>query len=217
MFAPFEVDGGVGCLDNGGFCALSGFGMFDFKLLRILLCISTLFCCHLANAVPFTPPTGYSIAAGGGEPDNLRGMRVAAQWDWDKRWFRDALFDIRGFWDMSLAVWHSDGDVHHRRRSLGVFGLAPMFRLQGTERLSEQFSPYFQASVGLSLITRNHLGRRDLGKNWQFQDFLGVGTQFGKNLAWDIGLHYLHYSNAGFNPPNQGIDVKLLVMLQYHA
>lgn len=167
-------------------------------------------------ALALTEPSGYSIAVGVGEPDDLRGIRIAAQWDWQRRWFSDNYFDIRGYWDASLAAYSSDGNVDEENRALGVVAFAPMFRLQGTDRLSRTYSPYFQASVGLSLLTRNHLGRRDLGKNWQFQDFLGGGVQFGEQMQWDVGLTYLHYSNAGFNPPNQGIDVKVMLMLQYH-
>ena len=183
------------------------------------LVLSTLlaFCVYIPQANAWRLPDGASLALGTGHPDDLRGIRVAQQWHWPKHWFADHAFDLRGYWDTSLALWKTEGNAEHRNRALAIGAIAPVFRIQGTAHLSEYFSPYLQASVGLSLISRTHLGHRNLGKNWQFQDLLGLGVQFGHKKAWDLGIHYLHYSNAGINPPNQGIDVKLLVMLMYHG
>jgi len=190
--------------------------VFAQKLDKFYLLLGVLFFTQFGQAFAFSAPTGYSVSAGGGEPDDLQGMRVAAQWDWGRRVASQHYIDFRGYWDASFAVWLSEGNSDNEHRALAAIAFAPMFRFQGTEQLSKTYSPYFQASVGLAVLSRSDLGRRDLGKHWQFQDFLGGGLQFGKNLMWDIGVHYLHYSNAGFNPPNQGIDVKVLLMLQTH-
>lgn len=182
-----------------------------------ILFLSINLSCALAQDAPIlTSPTDYSIAIGIGEPNGLQGIRIAAQWDWQQRWFTDSWLSLQGYWDYSLAYWEGDGDNQGRHRAIGIMAFAPFFRLQGTPHLSTHFSPYLQASAGLALTTTNHFGRRDLGKHWLFQDFMGGGMQFGHDLAWDISVHYLHYSNAGFHAPNQGLDVKLVFMLNYH-
>ena len=53
-----------------------------------------------------------------------------------------------------------------------------------------------------------------LGSALQFEDRIGVGFRFGTGHA--LGLRAIHYSNAGFKQPNDGIEAySLYYQLRY--
>lgn len=159
-------------------------------------------------------PDGANVAYGWGEPNNLKGYRVAVQWYWPV-WLKQYPINITGYWDLSGAYWGTDGNKRGQNKSIGILGFAPVFRFESRDAWFATIKPYIELSVGLALLSEKYIGRRNLGAQWLFQDLLGGGITFGKRNEFDLSYHYLHYSNASFNPPNQGIDVHGLVTLGY--
>jgi lipid A 3-O-deacylase len=158
-------------------------------------------------------PDGFSFSYGDGRPGNLRGYRGSLQWHWN--WIACANRPlVTGYWDASFAHWNVDTTDDNEPGSINIIAFAPVFRLQ-TPPLMGYFTPYLEGSVGLSALSQNHLSHRNLGGNWAFQDLLGGGIAFGQHQQFNLSYHYLHYSNAGLNPPNNGIDVKNLVSFAY--
>ena len=41
---------------------------------------------------------------------------------------------------------------------------------------------------------------------FNFHDMLGVGYSFGADRAEEVGVRFVHYSNAGIREPNPGIN-----------
>lgn len=158
--------------------------------------------------------TSISAAFGGGEPDDLHGGRLAIQDYWNKQWGFANNLEIAGYWDYSLAYWHTSDKLQPKERDdITILALAPVFRLQSNS--SDGMKPYAEASVGASWMNHDTLGHRDLGAKFAFQDLLGFGLVFGKHQQFDLSYHFLHYSNAKLFPPNEGIDVKYLVSFKY--
>lgn len=71
--------------------------------------------------------------------------------------------------------------------------------------------PYFLYSIaGPTIITRKTLGRRNLGQNFLFQDFIGFGMTLGKKRRLDIEAKVVHYSNGDIFTQNPGFDIPIV-------
>lgn len=149
------------------------------------------------------------LGVGKGNPAELHGARLAATlempsllprpWQW--------------LWEGSIAHWKCRGDPSARYRHLHALGFAPEWSIAFP--FFPGITPVFAASIGAVLISSDHMGHRDLGSRLHFQDQLGLGARFGKKDQFELSVRYLHYSNAGLCPPNQGVDLKPLVELGY--
>ena len=63
---------------------------------------------------------------------------------------------------------------------------------------------YVEAGIGVTYINDQIYADRDMGSNWQFEDKLGVGVILFKHHQ--IGLSFIHYSNANFSNTNDGLN-----------
>lgn len=184
------------------------------RRLFFLLC----FCSSFIVSLPVYAIDAIGFSGGFGEPNSLVGGRVALQWHWNRFWVTkktDAV-GITGYWDASVAYWHCRGDVNGDHKKLAIFAFAPVFRMQAVRPFHNSILPYVEGSIGGAYMTADHIGRRDLGARWTFQDMIGLGFQFGSREQYDLSYHFLHYSNASLASPNNGIDVKVLISFVYH-
>jgi hypothetical protein len=182
------------------------------KLKRILIGLFTLTCMNSSvYALSAVHISGGLI----GEPERLRGGRISVTDNW--RWVlpsKDHAWELHGYWDYSIAYWFTQIKVSGEPSSIVALAAAPVLRLEKLH--TEYFKPFLEASLGAVWLSHSRLGHRNVGSQINFQDMLGVGTYFGAKQQYEISGHYLHYSNAGIFPPNNGLDVKLLVTLAYH-
>lgn len=179
-----------------------------YYLIKLLLLIAF----HSVYAID-----SISIGGGTGKPDNLQGGRVAVQWFWNNQGKPDARVHVTGYWDASIALWTTNGDHNRNHKRLTIIAIAPIFRVQFQSRTSNYIVPFLEGSVGLAALSNDRIGHRDLGGPLTFQDFLGGGIRFGEQEHFEICYHYLHYSNAGLLPPNDGIDVKQYVTVRIYV
>jgi len=142
---------------------------------------------------------GISFTGGYGTNDIIA-TRIGVQWDWNKRWFADKSWNIAGQWETSLSYW-PDPDA------TWVVAATPVFRLIRANAYSWSGVPFFEAAIGLSLFSQTEVAGRDLSINFQFEDRLGLGLQFGERQQYEAIFRYFHYSQAGIRSPNQGIDL----------
>jgi hypothetical protein len=144
---------------------------------------------------------------GMGKPDQLKGGRVSYQFLPQRLiWHKLSLY-----FDISAAYWHVD---YHKYKSIAIGAIAPVLRYYVVNKNTVR--PYVEVSIGGAYLSKRKLGHRNLGGSLAFQDIFGIGINFGSKGQYDLSLRYLHYSNAGFVPPNNGIDVKLLLTCGYH-
>lgn len=164
----------------------------------------------------FASTHGIQISYGTGEPDHLKGYRLAIQQFWPWIGFPKSILNLTGYWDISYAQWHTNPPLSNQPRSISILALSPLIRLQTRENCLLFAQPYLELGIGASWLSNNHLGHRNLGGQFAFQDLMGLGLRWKNNTtAISFSYHYLHYSNASLFPPNQGIDVKHLFTLGY--
>lgn len=163
-----------------------------------------------------TTSHGVQIAYGTGTPDHLKGYRLGIQQFWPWIGFPNSSLNLTGYWDISYANWHTNPPLANQSRSISILALSPLIRLQSRENCALFAKPYLELGIGASWLSNHHLGHRNLGGQFAFQDLMGLGLHWRKSTtAISFSYHYLHYSNAGLLPPNQGIDVKHLFTLGY--
>ena len=176
---------------------------------------SFLFTC-LIPVGSYATSHGIQISYGTGEPDQLNGYRLAFQQFWPWMGFANSPLNLTGYWDISYATWHTNPPLPNQPPSVSILAASPLIRLQTSENCLFFAQPFIELGVGASWLSNNHLGHRNLGAQFAFQDLMGLGLRWKNNTtALSFSYHYLHYSNASLFPPNQGIDVKHLVTLGY--
>ena len=142
------------------------------------------------------------------DPEGVYGYRgiVTAQpeaWIWPK-----ASVYLAG----SFGHWWVHGATTNR--SLSIYAIAPVLRYY--LKKSPTFSPYVEASIGASWMTKTYLGdRHNLGMHYAFQDEVGIGMAYGKAQQWYATLSALHYSNGSMASHNSGITIPAILSLGY--
>lgn len=145
-----------------------------------------------AQAVDFTAAVGQS-------GDSNMVYRLGAQWNWDKSWMQSDVGRLTGYWDAGYTYW--DGDETSSNHSLSF---TPVFVY---EFAGETVRPYIEAGIGVAFFENTEVEDNDLGSSFQFEDRLGVGLRFS---GQEVGIRALHYSNAGLEQPNDGVEAYTL-------
>lgn len=95
--------------------------------------------------------------------------------------------------------------IYHDGKVALLAGIAPMLRLfllPGEDR-----GPYVEGGAGANYISRDSIGRRDLGGSFIFSLIAGAGYVFSaEEKRWSLGIRFKHISNAGLYAPNEGLD-----------
>ena len=146
----------------------------------------------LISESSYTATHGLQISYGTGDPDHLKGYRVAVQQFWPWIGFSKSPLNLTGYWDVSYANWHTYPPLSGQPRSIDL-------------------------GIGASWLSNNHLGHRNLGGQFAFQDLMGLGLRWriSETAVSTLSYHYLHSSNASLLPRIQCIDVKHLFTLGY--
>jgi len=131
------------------------------------------------------------------ESSNL--FRLSAQSDFDQRWFSSSSGHLSGYWDGTYSYWKG-----HKFKSRHSLSASPVLVYQFH---GGRFTPYVEAGLGAALFSSAHVEGQSLGSALQFESRLGAGLRFGRQ---EVGLRFLHYSNAGLKGPNDGINARTL-------
>lgn len=117
------------------------------------------------------------------------------------------------FWEANISYWYlykqKEGVEH-----LFETGVTPNLRVE-RDWAGSWGRPYMEAGLGVHLLSKVHIGTRDLGSALQFGTHAGFGILFGNKEQWDLALRYEHLSNGGLKDPNPGINFSM-VRLGYH-
>lgn len=132
----------------------------------------------------------------GQSKDNVDIYRIGLRNDFSLRWFEGGVGYLSGYFEGSFNYWNGRGDQNY-----GV-ALSPVFAYYFN--LSDAVHPYLEGGIGVSVFSRTTMGPRNLSSNFLFEDRLGAGIRVNR---WDFSFRYMHYSNAGTKPPNDGIDI----------
>lgn len=152
-------------------------------------------------------PDGVSVQAGQG----THGSRIAGVgviWDWDfERMRRKA--ELTAHTELMVNRWDAR-EAGGSRQSLTQLVVLPSLRM----RLSRGASPWFiELGIGASWMDRLFVTpEKSFSTQWNFFDMMGVGHSLGGHDGHEIGLRWVHVSNAGIKRPNPGQD---FIQLRY--
>jgi lipid A 3-O-deacylase len=148
-----------------------------------------------------------------GHNTDRRGWRIAPRWDWGVEWLKQSPIRVTGYWEAGLGNWQAF--EHH------VGGNDSLWIVSGSEIFQFWLGPvnktrnalFLEFGIGPGYLTSDELGSRDFGGHWQFEDKFGAGVNFGTTRPLQLIYRYYHYSNAGFQPPNNGLDLHTLAFV----
>jgi lipid A 3-O-deacylase len=98
--------------------------------------------------------------------------------------------------EVGLAYWEAQ---ERDPSSLWQLSATPMLRWWPSDFF------YTEIGIGATVLSRTRFANRQLGSAFQFGSHIGLGTVIRD--AHRIGIRASHYSNAGINSRNEGLDV----------
>ncbi|WP_137888808.1 acyloxyacyl hydrolase [Pseudomonas sp. 2FE] len=125
--------------------------------------------------------------------------RLGTQFEFASNWFQSDVGRLTGYWDAAYTYW--DGDEAASNHSLSF---APVFVY---EFAGESVKPYVEAGIGVALFANTEVEDKQLGSAFQFEDRIGAGLRFA---GQEVGIRAMHYSNAGLQSPNDGVETYTL-------
>ena len=170
------------------------------RLLRVLLAGACAAGMPAAQAFDWKPD-GASLQAGfGGKGTSLAGLGIV--WDWDfQRMRRKA--ELTAHTEVMVNHWRYNA-IGDGSAQLTQIVLLPSLRM----RLDRGASPWFiELGIGASWMDQGfETPRKRFGSRWNFYDMMGIGRSFGAEHEHELGLRWVHVSNAGLKQPNPGQD-----------
>lgn len=167
------------------------------RILIAGLCAAGLQSAHAFNL----RPDGVAVQAGaGGNGTAMAGIGIV--WDWDfQRMRRKA--ELTAHTELMLNHWQAHA-VGGGNQGLTQVALVPSLRM----RLDRGQSPWFiELGIGASWMDQKFVTpRKTFGSQWNFYDMMGIGRSFGNEHGHELGIRWVHISNAGLAKPNPGQD-----------
>jgi lipid A 3-O-deacylase len=164
----------------------------------VRICLAAL----LAASAPLSVRAAELMFAPGVTSQGHSIASVGAAFDWNKRWFDSDTGHLGGYWSVAYTWWEA-GDIGNDEQSLSV---SPVFVYRFN---ADGWAPFVEAGIGATYFTDDVVGGRQLGSRAHFEDRFAVGVQISDRDA--LRLRLIHYSNAGFEQPNRGINSWSLV------
>lgn len=180
--------------------------MTIFRRLPAVL-IGCLLLTNIAYAAGIQFGTTLPILIKGKDPEGVHGYRAVAWYQPESLiWPKCNVYFAAGF-----GHWWAHGATEHR--SLNIYAIAPVLRYYLIK--TTFISPFVEASIGPSYLTRTKFSDRNLGLHYAFQDELGLGAVFGKEQRLYATVSALHYSNGSMAAMNAGVTIPLILNIGY--
>lgn len=152
-----------------------------------------------AQAADFRPDGTFATL--GVAPHQTATAGTGLVWDWD--WRADRQATLTAHTELIVAGWRADA-VGGGSQGLAQLALLPVLHMQ----LDRGRSPWFlEFGIGASLTNKIYrTPTKVTSTRLNFYDMLGFGYSLGADRKQEIGLRYVHISNAGAKKPNPGED-----------
>lgn len=144
--------------------------------------------------------TDYGISVNAGKSNNIEAYRLGIQKPFDSSLFEFESFAIHGFHEVGLNYWVGE------RNNVHTLSYSPVFKLLLNSYQSNDYQPYIDFGIGVALASDTKIDNRNLSSAFLFEDRISLGITKDN---WDFYIRYMHYSNAGLQTPNEGIDIYL--------
>lgn len=168
--------------------------------------IKSTFCIALASALWLMPTRPADAAelmlAPGMTSQGELTANISLAFDWNRRWFESDTGHLGGYWNFAYTWWEA-GRFGSDEHSLSVSPVL-VYRFN-----ADGWQPFVEAGIGAAYFSDDRVGDRRLGSQTHFEDRFAVGLQMNERAA--LRLRVIHYSNAGLEDPNDGINSWSLV------
>ena len=165
------------------------------KLLYTICLVAGLLCASATMAYANDVVLEGSIAAG--DEDSMA-YQIGVRQHFDPFYSGD-LFDITPSLGISAHAWVPDhGDT--------VWGASVPLGLNFRMVTSAGFRPYLSGYIGPTVLSDDHLDRKDLGSNVLIMTKGAVGVNFGDMLQHRVEGQYTHHSTWGISNTDPGHD-----------
>lgn len=172
----------------------------------LLLLVSIICTTTCAAAQDLSGLDGWGVSFGVGQSsDSIDIYRAGLLKQWNVRWLENKTGYLNGYFELSYNRWEDGGE------DVNAVAFSPVFQYV-FKMTNATWSPYIEAGIGVACLDDYSINDRNLSSNLQFEDRFGAGIRI-KNL--DISFRYMHYSNADFKKPNDGIDILIATLAWY--
>lgn len=151
----------------------------------------------------FTQADGILLSFGqSNTTDENKAKKIAYVYEVEEPWdiFKKNNFFIN--WEASYFTWENK---YYSKHDFKGGALTPLIGYK-FPLLGQDF--YIRVGIGVAYVDQvNKIpwGNRDLGDNWMFEDKIDLGVNIHKHH--NISYSWTHYSNAGTNKHNDGVDI----------
>jgi len=164
---------------------------------------------------------GYSTNALGYGPNNFLSKKVAIFWgggiEVEKGWiahYQRNIFHTRKVFSFDVGASAGYWTSREKKEEFYTFSVYPTLRF--TVLRTKPADLYlFYSVAGPSYISKKIIDEKDGGKHFTFQDFMGLGSFWGKGKKLNTEININHYSNGNIFVYNRGVKVPLTFTLGY--
>jgi len=144
------------------------------------------------------------------EDGDTRIVRLAVATQWQQRWFADGQWYVVPEWMVSAGSWDSSDAGRTGVSRLSDIGVRIGIRMRRQAPWGNGLRPYLEAATGIHYLTETAVDDRRFSTHGQFGSHVGAGVVFGDREQYELGWRFLHFSNAGIERPNHGINFNLI-------
>jgi hypothetical protein len=142
-----------------------------------------------------------------------RGWRIAPRWDWGVNWLQDFPVSITGYWEAGVGDWNAFQGSDNGNEDVWIISGSEIFQFWIGPVDKKRNAFFFEFGIGPGYLTNTGMGNKDFGGHWHFEDKFGAGVNFATDRPVQLIYRYYHYSNLGFVPPNNGLDIHTLAFV----
>jgi lipid A 3-O-deacylase len=148
------------------------------------------------------PDSVFAQAAYG---EGTHAATVGLQWHPPWHWHPTRHSRVGLYLELEFGRWRAEFDGGGSAWSwVSQFSLVPVLRWSGPA--DEGW--YLEIGVGPSYLTPVYRSAtKRFSSQFQFRDHLGIGRTFGQHGRHDLSLRIQHFSNAGIERPNPGLNM----------
>ena len=164
---------------------------------------------------------GYSTNALGYGPNNFFSKKLPIFWgggiEVNKGFivnYQRNIFHTRKLFSFDVGVGAGFWESNEKRENFFTLSVFPTLRF--TVLRSQGADLYlFYSVAGPSYISKVIIDDKNSGRHFTFQDFMGMGTFFGKKKNLNAEININHYSNGNIFVYNRGVKVPLTFTVGY--
>jgi hypothetical protein len=164
---------------------------------------------------------GYSTNALGYGPNNFFSKKLPIFWGGGIEVnkgvilnYQRNIFHTKKVFSLDVGIGGGIWESNEKKENFFTLSIFPTLRF--TVVRSESADLYlFYSVAGPSYISKVIIDGKNSGRHFTFQDFMGLGTFFGKQKKLNAEVNINHYSNGNIFVYNRGVKVPLTFVIGY--